>query len=192
MPSPVVSPTSMQASRVSLERPHVTTWGLILADFDFLPVYVNDAAVDIMRRFSEANEMSEWETFVQKQLQIIFGTARYSADSSAFGSFISGKRRYTWRASVLDTRDDTRPSLIAFVMDRQVVPETGLREASRRYHLSPREYETVVHLSHGLTTKEIAQRMSVSPNTVKQFVRLTMSKMRVTTRSGVLGKILSA
>ena len=177
---------------MSIERRHVTTSGWILADFDFRPVYVNDAAVDILKRFSEASDTSERDALVQKQLQTIFGTARYTADSSAFESFMSGRRRYTCRASVLDARDDTRPSLVAFVMDRQVVPETGLREASRRYHLSPREYETVVHLSHGLTTKEIAQRMNVSPNTVKQFVRLTMSKMRVTTRSGVLGKILSA
>ena len=40
--------------------------------------------------------------------------------------------------------------------------------------------------------KEIAERMHVSPNTVKQFVRLIMSKMQVATRSGVLGKLLSA
>jgi DNA-binding NarL/FixJ family response regulator len=41
-----------------------------------------------------------------------------------------------------------------------------------------------------LTTKEIAHRMSVSPNTIKQFVKLTMSKMGVTTRSGIIGKLI--
>ena len=65
-----------------------------------------------------------------------------------------------------------------------------LLDVSRRFHLSPRERETVSLLSEGLTTKEIAHRMSVSPNTIKQFVKLTMSKMGVTTRSGIIGKLI--
>jgi DNA-binding CsgD family transcriptional regulator len=62
---------------------------------------------------------------------------------------------------------------------------------SREFHLSPRECETVRYLSQGLTTKEVAHHMSVSPNTVKQFVRLIMSKMGVTTRSGIVGKLVA-
>ncbi len=33
--------------------------------------------------------------------------------------------------------------------------------------------------------------MSISPNTVKAFLRLIMFKMGVTSRSGVVGKILA-
>jgi len=33
--------------------------------------------------------------------------------------------------------------------------------------------------------------MSISPNTVKAFLRLIMVKMGVTSRSGVVGKILA-
>jgi DNA-binding NarL/FixJ family response regulator len=33
--------------------------------------------------------------------------------------------------------------------------------------------------------------MHVSPNTVKQFVRLIMSKMGVTTRPGILGRVFT-
>lgn len=67
-----------------------------------------------------------------------------------------------------------------------------MSDAARRFHLSPRERETVQHLVLGLTTKEVAERMGVSPNTVKQFVRLVMSKMGVTTRSGMIGKLIHA
>jgi len=42
----------------------------------------------------------------------------------------------------------------------------------------------------GLTSKEIAQRMQVSPNTVKVFLRSIMNKMSVCTRSGILGKLM--
>ena len=72
----------------------------------------------------------------------------------------------------------TRPPLVALVLERPSQAEGGFLEASRRFHLSPREYQTVVHRMKGLTTKEIAQQMDVSPNTVRQFIRLIMSKMR--------------
>jgi hypothetical protein len=32
--------------------------------------------------------------------------------------------------------------------------------------------------------------MSISPNTVKAFIRLVMVKMNVSTRSGIIGKIV--
>jgi DNA-binding CsgD family transcriptional regulator len=35
----------------------------------------------------------------------------------------------------------------------------------------------------------MADRMKISPNTVKSFLRLVMVKMGVSTRSGILGKI---
>jgi len=44
-------------------------------------------------------------------------------------------------------------------------------------------------LTLGLTSKEIASRMNISPNTVKAFFRMVMTKMLVSTRSGIVGKI---
>jgi DNA-binding NarL/FixJ family response regulator len=43
----------------------------------------------------------------------------------------------------------------------------------------------------GLTDKQIADKMDISPNTVKCFVRLIMIKMGVGTRTGVMAKILA-
>jgi DNA-binding CsgD family transcriptional regulator len=50
--------------------------------------------------------------------------------------------------------------------------------------------EVVALLVEGLTSKEIANRMKISSNTVKAFLRLVMVKMGVSTRSGVVGKII--
>jgi DNA-binding CsgD family transcriptional regulator len=44
----------------------------------------------------------------------------------------------------------------------------------------------------GLTSKEIAERMKISPSTVKAFLRLVMVKMSVSTRSGIVGKVLGS
>ena len=65
-----------------------------------------------------------------------------------------------------------------------------IAEVSERFGLTSREQETVQFLLEGLTSKEIAQRMKISPNTVKAFIRLVMVKMGVSTRSGIIGKIV--
>jgi len=62
---------------------------------------------------------------------------------------------------------------------------------SERFHLTPREQEVVQYLVEGLTTKEIAVRLEISPNTVKAFLHSVMIKMGVSTRSGVVGKALT-
>ena len=59
-------------------------------------------------------------------------------------------------------------------------------------HLTPREQETIQLLMEGLTSKEIAERMKISPSTVKAFLRLVMVKMGVSTRSGIVGKLLGS
>ena len=65
-----------------------------------------------------------------------------------------------------------------------------IAELSERFGLTVREQETVKYLLEGLTSKEIAERMKISPNTVKAFIRLVMVKLNVSTRSGIIGKIV--
>jgi DNA-binding CsgD family transcriptional regulator len=59
-----------------------------------------------------------------------------------------------------------------------------------KFRLTERERGTVELLLEGLTTKEIAQRMNISPNTVKAFLRTVMLKLEVSNRSGILAKVL--
>jgi DNA-binding NarL/FixJ family response regulator len=165
--------------------------GLVLSGPDLKPIYSNHAAVEILNYVIESNEAMEWDTAVQAHLQRILQTTEYSVDLQSPAPFISGRRRYLCRSFRVSTaKGNTRPPLVAILMERHSQPHAGILEMTRRFHLSPRESETVQHLTKGLTTKEIAQRMRVSPNTVKQFIRLTMTKMSVSTRSGILGKAL--
>src|SRR5262245_25665619 len=152
-PAHADGPSVMQALRVHVDR--ATTSGFILADFSFLPVYANDVAFQIVERMIGPRAASGWETSVQQELQRIFKAASYPGSSSPV-SFVSGRRRYTCRSCVLDVRAEPRPPLVVLMMERHIVAAAGLLEASRRYRLSPRECETVLYLSHGLTTKEIA------------------------------------
>jgi DNA-binding CsgD family transcriptional regulator len=48
------------------------------------------------------------------------------------------------------------------------------------------------YLLKGLSGKEMAIRMNISPNTVKAFVRLIMIKMGVSSRSAIVARALMA
>jgi len=61
-----------------------------------------------------------------------------------------------------------------------------------QFRLSQRERETMELLVRGFTSKEIAHRMRISPNTVKAFLRLIMVKMNVTTRSGLVARVFDS
>ena len=61
---------------------------------------------------------------------------------------------------------------------------------SEHFNLTRRERDVLEYLLHGLSTKEIANRMGVSPNTVKAFLRLIMSKTGASSRSAIMSKII--
>jgi DNA-binding CsgD family transcriptional regulator len=67
-----------------------------------------------------------------------------------------------------------------------------LRVSSEKFHITDREQQVLQFLLEGLTSKEIADRMKISPNTVKAFLRLIMMKMGVSTRSGIVGKAMTS
>jgi DNA-binding CsgD family transcriptional regulator len=69
-------------------------------------------------------------------------------------------------------------------------PQSAIQRVGKEYHLTDREQEALLGISMGLTSKELAERMNISPNTVKTFVRAIMIKMGVTTRTGILSKLL--
>lgn len=102
--------------------------------------------------------------------------------------FLSGRRRYRCTIHQLEIHGRS-PVTTAFLLNRCHSPELMLTGISARYNLTGRERETTGYLLHGLTSKEIAQQMNISPNTVKAFMRLVMTKMGVTTRAGIVGRM---
>ncbi|HTA48784.1 MAG TPA: LuxR C-terminal-related transcriptional regulator [Verrucomicrobiae bacterium] len=114
---------------------------------------------------------------------------RQSKDSLEFvKEFRSGKRRYNCRIFQLDSPD--KGALLVLVLERFASRTASLSQLSEEFDLTVREQETVQLLLQGLTSKEIAARMNISPNTVKAFLRLVMVKMGVSTRSGIVGRIV--
>jgi DNA-binding CsgD family transcriptional regulator len=123
------------------------------------------------------------------------------------GEFRSGRRRYRCRAFLLDSdghaaspqatsahafgnhADHLQPK-IAVVLERVLTQPADITRWSEAYQLTHREHETVKLLMKGLTSKEIANEMSISPSTVKSFLKLIMTKVGASSRTGIIAKIL--
>jgi DNA-binding CsgD family transcriptional regulator len=141
--------------------------------------------VQVLRYPDVSLPVADSLTNVQERIRRILEVDQFTGQQGAV-TFVSGRRRYVCRPFLLEA--GARPHMVTILLERQPSDSPGLSPLIRRFHLSPRESKTIRYISQGLTTKEIAQRMSVSPDTIKQFVRLMMSKMGVTTRSGIVGK----
>lgn len=102
--------------------------------------------------------------------------------------FVSGRRRYICSVHSLDIAGKSNGTT-AILLERVSSPEATLYGICKRYKLTAREREVMGLLLQGRTSKEIAQEMSISPNTVKAFLRSAMTKMGVSTRAGLIGRI---
>ena len=105
--------------------------------------------------------------------------------------FLSGRRRYYCRAMPLNPEPGSRlRPQTAILLERRLPPRLP-ETIPARYGLTRREQEVVELLMQGLTSKEIAYRKNLSPNTVKSFLRLIMVKMGVKTRAAIVGRLFA-
>ena len=81
---------------------------------------------------------------------------------------------------------------IVLLLERGPSALVALAQASQQFNLTVREREALEYLMQGLSSKEIADRMNISSNTVKTFLRLIMIKMGVSSRMAVVRKIITA
>ncbi len=66
----------------------------------------------------------------------------------------------------------------------------GFNELCRTFNLTNREREAVGFLVQGMTSKEIAQQMGISPNTVTSFLRLVMTKAMQSKNPSLTGTLI--
>jgi DNA-binding NarL/FixJ family response regulator len=116
--------------------------------------------------------------------------------SGLAGEVRSARRTYLCRSFSLDPVESHKNGsaqsgkLRIVMIERKSNEAVTIAEISERFGLTAREQETVQFLLEGFTSKEIAHRMNISANTVKAFIRLVMVKMNVSTRAGIVGKVV--
>ena len=165
--------------------------GLVVLDGLRKPVYYNPEAIAVLSYPQRFKNLDKIANCLPKEVHSWLLRHRPSDAGTFETEFMSGRRHYMCRAFTLVHSDVRRslPAITALLLERTAAKSLHISAIAEHFHLTQREGETVSLLTLGLTSKEIASRMNISPNTVKAFFRLVMTKMAVSTRSGIVGKI---
>ena len=174
--------------------------GLIVIDGSLGVVAYNGEALQILTYPDQPDKIRHLDTWLTGKIRS--DLVGKQSPPQFVDTFRSAKRMYLCRSYPLDLKGHhTNGSassngsalsngLLIVMLERRCNEAVKLTEIADRFGLTARERETVQYLLEGLTSKEIAQRMKISPNTVKAFLRLVMVKMGVSTRSGIIGRIV--
>jgi DNA-binding CsgD family transcriptional regulator len=77
---------------------------------------------------------------------------------------------------------------LGFSLWKPAAPPAGNPAAIASLEITPRELEVLVLLAAGLSNKDIARALGVSPNTVKTHLARLFAKLEATTRTGAIAR----
>ena len=168
--------------------------GFLLFDAGLNLIASNDPAVQVLCFPSEVNGISQPAVSLADRVRITLLDRGRQRGTAFVKEFKSGKRRYICKSFQIGSYGNHSPQpAFAVLLERDAGnSHLPLAEICAQFGLTQREGQTVEFVLQGLTSKEIAPRMNISFNTVKAFLRLIMVKMKVSTRSGIVGKIAGA
>jgi len=165
--------------------------GFLLLDSSLKPSFLNTEAMKILGYPDSLGNGIDTRVLIAGKIRSNLISQHSSSESPFVTEFQSGRRHYFCRAFVVDSNaeDPSHPS-IAVLLERGPSELTSLPQVSQQFNLTQREQEALAYLLQGLSSKEIANRMNISLNTVKVFLRLIMLKTGVSSRTAIPWKII--
>jgi DNA-binding CsgD family transcriptional regulator len=165
--------------------------GFLLTDSLLNPISFNAEAIQILNYPEKLTNLARSELFLAEKIRSTLISRQSSGEAAFVTEFQSGRRRYFCRAFLVDSnaKEPFQPS-IAILLERGPAALVPLSRVCQQFKLTRREREVLEYLLQGMSSKVIANRMNLSPSTVKSFLRLIMIKTGASSRSAMLGKIL--
>jgi DNA-binding CsgD family transcriptional regulator len=171
--------------------PPRTAAGLLLTDSSLCPVTFNAEAIEILSYPDKLASPTHAQVLLAAKIRSKLVSQQLHSESHFVNEFQSGRRRYFCRAFFVDsgTEDPSHPS-IAILLERGPSGLVAMPQVSRQFNLTQREREVLEYTLQGLSSKAIANRMNISRNTVRAFLRMIMVKTGASSRSAMVGKIM--
>lgn len=165
--------------------------GLVLMDLSLQLIAFDRGAAAILNYPSQPGVKPESSSCIPKEILDIIRGRKPADVSSVKTHFRMGKSEYVCRAYLVEPNNGSMAQpVVALHLEKISSTNDTISEVAAKYNLTDREQEVLRGISLGLANKELAERMNISPNTVKAFLRLIMIKMGVTTRAGIVANIL--
>jgi len=172
-----------------------TTTGFLVLDASLQPIFASEEALAILA-YPGVPSKQGFNNLVQGRIRSLVsrnGNHNGFSPCKFVKEFASGKRRYQLRAfSMKWNLGIGRGPATAVLLERKYDGGLNLESVARKFRLTRREKETVDLLLRDLSTKQIADRMDISPNTAKAFLRSVMIKVGAENRTGIITRILRA
>ena len=172
---------------------------LLLPQMSLFPIAYNREALEILAFPRSPEDLVRSSAALARRIETRLVSRSAKGARKFVAQFQSGNRTYHCRTLNVrfggefggENDDDPSRATTLILLERSASPSRLLkRQAWDKFGLAPRERQIIELLIEGMTTKEMAQALRLSPNTIKSFLRLVMAKMGVSTRSGIVGKLL--
>ena len=165
--------------------------GVVVVDLTFKPIALDRGGQEILNELCERRSGIEGDLRLPQKMEEFLSTWPRAGMGSLNMGLTVGHREYRCRAFFVEPRNGDLPEpVLALHLRREASVNDAVWRVASEYHLTPREQEALIGVAMGLTSKDLAARMSISPNTVNAFLRLIMVKMNVTTRAGIVARLL--
>jgi DNA-binding CsgD family transcriptional regulator len=165
-----------------------------LLNAELKPLYVNKCAAEILLYPEKPRGTKDFADQLASRISAMVAKEGPGGKVSVCNEFLSGSRHYLCRFFDVRLPDNNlngpNGSSLALLLERSPRARVDMLKICQQYQLTLREGQAVGLLLEGLASKEIADRMKISPDTVKVFLRLAMVKMGVSSRFGILSKFI--
>lgn len=138
-----------------------------------LPIEVVNLCLAIAEKITVVQDIKAWES---TQVRLVIADLAPPMLLRGFGIPGLGDINHARIIIMMDRITSRKPVLIAGT-------DGGV-------HLTDRKRAVVECLAHGLTNKEIARRLRITEQTVKEHIQSLMRKTKTTTRTGLLARLL--
>jgi len=163
--------------------PLIPEVGLILLDCSLKPLAFDRGAAAILNHPNQPSIPEE----ILRDLRGL-SPAEWPSTKSIFRR---GKSEYICQAYLLECEAWPHEQFVVVLhLEKRTSIDNAIHKAVMKYNLTERERQALEGISMGLSNKQLSERMSISPNTVRAFLRLVMVKMSVTSRSAIVAKLL--
>lgn len=165
--------------------------GLILTDLSLKPLALDGGAAAILNQSETPGTQQKPGSSIPKEIVEVLSKRDLANLSPAQIHFRLGGSDYLCHAFRVEPGHSLwKQPVLALHLEKTAAASDPVSDVIHKYNLTAREAEVLRGISSGLVTKDLANRLEISPNTVKAFLRLIMVKMGVTTRAELFAKIL--
>jgi DNA-binding CsgD family transcriptional regulator len=180
----------MEKTKTAKLAPAESEVGLVLFDQSLRPIAFDRGAAGILRYPDPPNgARAELADYIPREIWDLVGRPKSTVQSGPGTRIHAGESEYLCRAHLVEFSSESC-SIVALHMEKVWSANEVVQEIGSKFQFTNREREVLARTSKGFSSNEIAAQLHISPNTVRSFVRLIMTKMGVATRSEIVAAVL--